>query len=91
MPIDIDEFEAATPEELRGDDRPVRDGVLEFLAYDPGMAYSREEIQSSLQIDAIHLLHELTQLEREGLVRHKGHYWAIADGYEGDPSLGEKL
>lgn len=91
MPIDIEEFESATPEELQEIDRPVRDGVVEFLAYNPGMAYSRDEIQSSLEVDAIHLLHVLTQLERDGLIRHKGRYWAIADGYEGDTAVGERL
>lgn len=84
MPIDIEEFESATEEELRGGEDLLRDAVVEFLAYNPGMAYSREEIQSSLEVDAIHLLHQLSVLEREGLVRHKGRYWAIASDYDDD-------
>ena len=84
MPIDIEEFEAATEEELRGGEALLKDAVVEFLAFNPGMAYSREELQSSLEVDAIHLLHELSILERDGVVRHKGRYWAIAEGYEGE-------
>ena len=92
MPIDIEEFEAATAEELQGSATPLRSAVLEFLSYNPEMAYSREELQSSLEVDAIHLLHQLSLLEREGLVRHKGRYWAIDDGYEGGADLpGETL
>ena len=84
VPIDIEEFEAATEEELQGGETLLRDAVVEFLAYNPDMAYSREELQGSLEVDAIHLLHQLTILERDGLVRHKGRYWAIAEGYEDD-------
>ena len=84
MPIDIDEFEAASEEELQERDKPLREAVVEFLAYNPGMAYSREEIQSSLEVDAINLLHQLSLLEREGLVRHKGRYWTIAADYADD-------
>ena len=81
MPIDIDEFEAASEEELQGREASLREAVVEFLAYNPSMAYSREELQSSLEVDAINLLHQLSVLEREGLVRHKGRYWAIAEDY----------
>ena len=90
MPIPIEEFEAATPEQLQADARPLPREVLEFLSYNPDMAYSRDEIQSAIEVDAIHLLHELTTLERQGKVRHKGRYWAIAPGYDG-ASLGESL
>ena len=82
MPIDIEEFESASEEELQGSPAPLRSAVLEFLSYNPGMAYSREELQSSLEVDAIHLLHQLSILEREGLVRHKGRYWAIGSDYD---------
>ena len=85
MPIDIEEFEAATEDELRASETLLRDAVVEFLSYNPEMAYSRAELQSSLEVDAIHLLHQLSVLEREGLVRHKGRYWAIAEGYDGGP------
>ena len=84
MPIDIDEFEAASENELREREKPLREAVIEFLAYNPGMAYSREEIQSSLEVDAINLLHQLSSLEREGVVRHKGRFWAIAEDHDQD-------
>ena len=88
MPIDIDEFEAASEADLQGRDTSLREAVIEFLAYNPNMAYSREELQSSLEVDAINLLHQLSVLERDGIVRHKGRYWAIAEDYEHDsPAL----
>ena len=77
MPIDIEAFETAPAEELRDETRPVRDSILEFLAYNPDQAYSRRELQASLDLDAISLLHALSVLEGEGLLRHKGHYWAL--------------
>lgn len=84
MPIDIDEFESAAPDELEEGGRPVRVAVLEFLGYNPDQAYSREEIQTAVNVDGIALLHALSTLEREGLVRQKGRYWAIADGRGGE-------
>jgi len=84
VPIDMEEFEAASEEDLQGNAVPLRDAVIEYLAYNPNMAYSRDELQSSLEVDAINLLHQLSLLEREGIVRHKGRYWAIAEDYEGD-------
>ena len=89
MPIDIEEFEAAADEDLQEGAPPLRQAVLDFLAYNPEMAYTRAELQSSLEVDAIHLLHQLSRLEREGLVRHKGRYWAIADGYDPDADEGD--
>ena len=80
VPIDIDEFESSSSEELQDDGQPVREAVLEFLGYNPDQAYSRDEIQTAVNVDGIALLHALSSLEREGLVRHKGRYWAIADG-----------
>ena len=84
VPIDIDEFEAASEKELQGRDQSLREAVIEYLAYNPSMAYSRKELQSSLEVDAINLLHQLSALEREGVVRHKGQFWAIAEDYEED-------
>jgi len=88
VPIDIDEFEDAAEADLQDRDSSLHEAVIEFLAYNPNMAYSRREIQSSLEVDAINLLYQLSVLEREGIVRHKGRYWAIAEDYDHDgPAL----
>lgn len=91
MPIDIEEFESADPGELRGEEDTLRQQVLEYLAYNPESAYSREELQGALDVDAIQILHALTTLEREGLVRHKGRYWAIERGHGREDAVGERL
>lgn len=85
MPIDIDEFEAATPEELRelALDDTVYERVLQYLAFNPRRAYSRDEIQSSVGITDIDLFAILSWLESKGYVRHKGRYWAISPEYDG--------
>lgn len=84
VPIDIDEFEAADAADLRDGAVPLREDVVEYLSFHPDLAYSRAELQTALDVDAIHLLHVLTLLEQEGVVRHKGGYWAI-DGATADP------
>ena len=91
MPIDIEEFEAASPADLQDVEGTLRQRVVEYLAYNPGSAYSREEIQGALDVDAIHLLHELTTLEREGVVRHKGRYWAIDEDHANEEFGGDPL
>lgn len=84
MPIEIDEFDAAPPGQLQDEARPVREKVLGFLAENPEQAYSRTELQATLNLDTITLLHELSLLEGEGLLRHKAHYWAIEEGVDPD-------
>jgi len=82
VPIDIDEFQTASEEELREDGSPIQEAVIEYLSYNPDLAYSRAELQSALDTEAIHLLHALSALERKGIVRQKGGYWAINEGHE---------
>ena len=82
MPIDIKEFELAEGDFFRGGSELQADKVLEFLAYNPEKAYSRREIQSALEMNIINLLATLCRLEHKGLVRHKGHYWAITEDIE---------
>lgn len=86
MPIDIDEFVDATPEELRElalDDTDY-ERVLQYLAFNPRRAYSRDEIQSSVGLTDIDLFAILSWLESEGFVRQKGRYWAISPEYDGE-------
>ena len=86
MPIDIAEFEAATPGELREQalDETDYERVLQYLAFNPRRAYSRAEIQSSVDISGIDLFAILSRLESEGYVRNKGRFWAIVPDYDGD-------
>ena len=82
MPIDIEEFEDADDDFFRGSSELQFESVLNFLAYNPGKAYSRQEIQSSLGLTWIELVATLSRLEQRGLVRHKGQYWTVAEGYD---------
>lgn len=87
MPIDIDEFEDAHPEDLH--ETPAKqdeDQVFEYLAFNPRKAYSRNDIQSATGIRTIDLVGILSRLEREGLIRHKGTYWAVDPDFERQPA-----
>lgn len=93
MPINIDEFEAADKEDLKGDlEQSKDDKVLEYLAFNPGKAYSREEIQSATGITGLDLISVLSRLENQNLVRHKGSYWAIEEEQvDAEPTRTEQL
>lgn len=82
MPIDIEEFEEADEDFFRGSSELQLESVLNFLAYNPEKAYSRQEIQSSLGLSWIELVASLSRLETQGLVRHKGQYWTVAEDYD---------
>lgn len=78
MPIDIDEFEAAPPEALQtATEASPTEHILEFLAFNPKKAYSREEIQTATGITGLDLIQALSNLENQGYVTHKGSYWII--------------
>lgn len=92
MPIDINKFEAASDEDLRSDSGQSKyDQILEYLAFNPNKAYSREEIQSATGITGLDLISVLSRLEREGRVRHKGSYWAIAPEFEREPAEADRV
>ena len=79
MPIDMEEFETADDDFFRGGSEVEVNKVLEFLAFNPQKAYSRQEIQNALGMRTIELIFTLSRLEKEGLVRHKGEYWTVAE------------
>ena len=83
MPIDIDEFEAADPERLYSRDRSPASDVLEFLAFTPKQAYTRQEILGAMDVTIFELASILSELEAEGLVRSKANYWMITDRGKG--------
>lgn len=82
MPIDIDEFESSSGEDLRGDERSDRELVLEFLGVNQDAAFSRDEIADATGLAGVKLFLLLADLEDQGLVRHKGGYWAIGEAYD---------
>ena len=82
MPIDLEEFETAEDDFFRGESTVEVNKVLEFLAFNPQKAYSRQEIQNALGMRTIELIFTLSRLEKEGLVRHKGEYWTVSDAVE---------
>lgn len=87
MPIDIDEFESGSAEDLRGEERSDREAVLEFLGLNRDAAFSRHEIADATGISGVKLFMLLVELEDRGLVRHKGEYWAIDEAYEPSDGL----
>lgn len=91
MPIDIKDFENSDEDFFRGEYALESQKVAEFLAYNPEKAYSRQEIQSTIELSTIGLLATLSRLEHEGLVRNKGQYWAIADDIDSVDDIPDSL
>ena len=79
MPIDIDEFEAADPEQLFSSGPSTKSDVLEFLAFTPENAYTRQEIHAHSDSTLFEVASVLRDLEADGLVRNKARYWIITD------------
>lgn len=82
VPIDIDQFERAPEGELRVGRSPHEDDpIVEFLSYNPREAYTLREIQSNTGLPLIELAARLSHLADDGVVRHRGSYWAIDADY----------
>ena len=79
MPIGIDEFEAQPGEVLGMDKDTLAYRVLEFLAENSEKAFTPMEIHEETGIKKSSLGAVLSRLEDQGLVRHKGKYWAIVE------------
>lgn len=73
MPVD---FERYQPTDLPDDGTNGR-RILEFLAANPELGYRPTELAAELDIPRGSVGTTLSRLERRGLVRHKGKYWAI--------------
>lgn len=76
MPVD---FESYRPTDLPSDGTNGR-RILEFLAKNPDTGYRPSELAEELDIPRGSVGTTLRRLERRGLVRHKGPYWAIDPG-----------
>lgn len=79
MAIDIEEFESG-PESLLELDRETNGfKALSFLAENPEKAFTPGEISDETGIKRGSIGTVLGRLEENGLVRHRGKYWAIAE------------
>lgn len=76
------DFERYRPTDLPDENTNGRK-ILEFLAANPELGYRAGELAAELDIPRGSVGTTLSRLERRGLVRHKGEYWAIdPDGYD---------
>lgn len=80
MPIDIEEFEQSDQENLRAGGPTNAERILSFLAENADRAYTPREIHDATGVARGSVGVVLSRLEDRGLVRHRGEYWAIADG-----------
>ena len=79
MPISIDEFETQDEELLGFDKKSNAFRVLKFLTDNSDTAFSASEISQGAKVKKGSIGTVLSRLEENGLVRHKGKYWAIAE------------
>lgn len=78
MPVD---FEKYSPEDGRIDLTPGTNArvLLAFLLENPEVGFTPAELHDQTDIPRGSINPTLARLERAGLVRHKGDYWAAAD------------
>lgn len=78
MPIGVEEFEEAREEALKVKPDTNAERVLNFLVQNRDKAFTRKEIQEGTGVKPGSIGTVLSRLEESELVRHKGHYWALA-------------
>ena len=78
MPVD---FEKYSPEDGRIDLTPGTNArvLLSFLLKHPDVGFTPAELHEQTNVPRGSINPTLARLERAGLVRHKGDYWAAAD------------
>lgn len=79
MAIGIDDFEKQPEEVLNIDEGTQAFRILEFLGSNSGKAFTPSEISEATEIASSSIGAVLSRLEDQGLVRHKGKYWAIEE------------
>lgn len=62
--------------DIKEGSQPYR--ILEFLLENSDKAYTQTEIAENTGINRNSVGATLSRLEKRGLIRHKGRYWAIA-------------
>jgi len=79
MPINIDRFEDEPKEVLSLKQGTQPHTILTFLLANDEQAFTQTEIHEATGISRGSVGAVLSRLEDRGLVRHRGHYWAVAD------------
>jgi DNA-binding IclR family transcriptional regulator len=87
VPIDIDRFEEDSAANLTASGRTNAETLLAFLADSPDKAFTPKEIHAATDVPRGSVGVVLSRLEDRGLVRHRGDYWAIADGDDVETTL----
>lgn len=87
MPIDIDHFENENEDVLQARGRTNAEEILAFLAANPEQAYTPKEIHDATDVARGSVGVVLSRLEDRDLVRHRGEYWAIAEGADVEKTL----
>lgn len=79
MPINIDRFEDESEDLLDIKEGTQPHTILTFLAVNDEQAFTQTEIHEATDIPRGSVGVVLSRLEEQGLVRHRGRYWAIAE------------
>lgn len=87
MPIDIERFETEPGDSLRAHGPTNAETLLAFLASNPDQAFTPKEIHRETPIPRGSVGVVLSRLEERELIRHRGEYWALAEGAEADKTL----
>ena len=80
MPIDIDRFRSAPEEALKAGGPTNAERVLTFLSANVDEAFTPSEIREATNVPRGSIGVVLSRLEDQGLVEHRGEYWAMGDG-----------
>jgi len=79
MPINIDRFEDGPEDVLDLKEGTQPHTILSFLAANDEQAFTQTEIHEATEIPRGSVGVVLSRLEKRGLVRHRGRYWAITE------------
>lgn len=82
MPIDIERFRTAPEDKLQASGETNAERVLAFLSANSDRAFTPSEIRTATDIPSGSIGVVLSRLEDQGLVVHRGEYWALADEEE---------
>lgn len=79
MPINIDRFENEPVVALDIAEGTQPHEILSFLAANDDKAFTQTELHEATDIPRGSVGAVLSRLEKRGLVRHRGRYWAITE------------
>jgi predicted nucleotidyltransferase len=87
MPISIDEFESESSDLGK---RTNAQRILDFLSTHDDEAFTRSEIAGRTDVGPNSVGPVLSRLKEQGLVRHRGRYWALAEQARDDEQTGSQ-